>query len=383
MKKKVLIIHGHGGGSMGVGHMRAGLAIEESAKSNPELEVKMLDMLKYVDSSLERTLELCYRQTILHCPMLWAIAYCQSDTRRFGKIWSKFQTAFNLKHLKKEFVDTIKEFAPDVVICPFWIPLEIISFYRESGVIDPNAFRICGIITDYYPNRLWIYPNIDRHFVANELCKTRLINEGIAADKIRITGIPILKIFTGRGDRNAICAKMGLKSGEFILSVLGGGFGAGRIKKIFLKLISLDLPVQIIVTTGQNKKLKSELEKITAEIRLKSMKPQIFGFVDRIEDLYNVSDLIVSKSGGISVSEIMAMGCPMVIMDPIPGQEEHNRDYLVGNNAALFARNPEELGKIINNLLHEPEKLKKLAENVRRIARPDAANDIVREALAA
>jgi len=382
MKKKILIIHGHGGGAMGVGHMRAGIAIEEAARVSPDLEVRMLDMLEYIDSFLERMFDMFYRQTIMNCPKLWAISYYLPDTKWFGKIWSKRQASLDIKHLKKEFVDTIKEFAPDVVICPFWLPLEVISIYREKGIIDPNAFRMCGVITDYYPHRFWIHPNIDRYFVANDLCRTRLIGEGIDATKIRITGIPILKIFTVKDDRNAICAKMGLNPDDFILSILGGGFGAGRIKKIFTKLLGLDLPVQVLVTTGRNKKLKSELEKITAKVRLKNMKAQVFGFIDKIEDLYNISNLIVSKSGGISISEIMSMGCPMVIMDPIPGQEEYNRDYLVQNNAALFARNPKELGKILSSLIREPERLKKLAENVRRIAKPNAAIDIVRESLA-
>lgn len=382
MKKKVLIIHGYGGGSMGVGHMRAGLAIEESAKTFPDLEVEMLDMLEYLDPFLQRMFDLFYRQTIMNCPRLWAISYYLPDTKWFGKMWSKRQVSLDLKHLKKEFLESVKEFAPDIIICPFWLPLETISFYRQTGIIDPRAFRICGVITDYYPHRFWIHPNIDRYFVANDLCRNRLIEEGIDPAKIRLTGIPILKMFTIRTDRNTICTKMGLNPDDFILSILGGGFGAGRIKKIFLELLCLDLPIQVLVTTGHNKKLKSDLEKILSKVNLKNTKAQIFGFVDRIEDLYNISNLIISKAGGISVSEIMAMGCPMVIMDPIPGQEEHNRDYLVRNSAAFFARNPVELGKIISDLVRDPEKLKKLAENVHRIAKPNAAIDIVKEAIA-
>jgi len=381
MKKKILIFHGYGGGAMGIGHMRAGKAIEEAAKTFPELEVRTMDMLEYIDPFLQWLFDIFYRQTIMNVPGLWALSYYLTDTRWFGKMWSRRQASLDIKHLNPQFVNILKEFAPDVLICPFWLPLEIISNFREKGIVDPKSFRVCGVITDYYPHRFWIHPCIDRYFVANELCRNRLIDEGINPAKIWITGIPILKMFTSRGDRDAICKEMGLNPAGFILSVLGGGFGAGRIEKIFIELTHLDLPVQLIVTTGHNKKLRSNLEAINAGLRLKNMKVQIFGFVDKIEDLYNISDLIVSKAGGISITEIMAMGCPMVIMDPIPGQEEYNRDYLVQNKAALFARNPQELGEILLRLVSKPQELKDLTRNVRRIAKPDASFDIVKLAL--
>lgn len=382
MKKKVLIIHGHGGGAMGSGHMIAARAIEDAGGDIEDLELKMMDMLDYVDAAHNKMYDIFYRQTVMKFPKLWGVSYYLSDTGWFGKPWLKIQASMDLGHIdEKLFVRDIKDFAPDVVVCPFWLPLEVLSLYRKKGIFRKDEFRICGVVTDYYPHRLWIHENIDRFFVPNEWCRDRLIKEGIEESAIRITGIPIEKIFMVRGERKRICEEMGLSPDDFILSVLGGGFGAGRINGVLVNLIKIDLPAQILVTTGKNKKLKDEVEQMVAKASLKNMKVSIYGFVPKIEDVYSASDLVISKSGGLVSSEIMALGCPMIIMDPIPGQEEYNRDYLVENHAAVFAANPDEAVKIAGNIMKDHDKLRELANNVRRIARPDAARDIIKEAI--
>jgi processive 1,2-diacylglycerol beta-glucosyltransferase len=173
-------------------------------------------------------------------------------------------------------------------------------------------------------------------------------------------------------------AKHGLAEDRPIVLQLSGGFGVGPIEKIFRGILSVERPIQLVTITGRNEKLKEQLSKVKTP---NHHQVKVMGFTKEIDELMQAADLVVSKPGGLTTSEVLARGAVMVIVNPIPGQESRNSDYLLESGAAIKANNIATLGYKINALLHHPGRLESLRANVRRIARPRAAFDVVEKSL--
>jgi processive 1,2-diacylglycerol beta-glucosyltransferase len=185
-------------------------------------------------------------------------------------------------------------------------------------------------------------------------------------------------VFSTPKDRKTCITKHGLADDRPIVLQLSGGFGVGPIEKIFHGLLSVEQPIQLVTITGRNEKLKDQLAKIKTPAR---HQVKVMGFTKEIDELMQAADLVVSKPGGLTTSEVLARGAVMVIVNPIPGQESRNSDYLLESGAAIKANNLATLGYKVNALLKDAPRLKQLRANVRRIAKPRAAFDVVEKSL--
>ena len=195
---------------------------------------------------------------------------------------------------------------------------------------------------------------------------------GVPAADVTVTGIPIHPVFSQAKDRASCLARQGLVGDRPIVLQLSGGFGVGPIERIFRGILAIDVPLEVVVVAGRNEDVKRQLEHVTppAHHRVK-----ILGFTDQIDELMAVADIVVSKPGGLTTSEVLASGAAMAVVNPIPGQESRNSDFLLENGAAVKINNIATLAHKLTPLLREPSRLAKLKDNARRIGKPQAAFD--------
>jgi processive 1,2-diacylglycerol beta-glucosyltransferase len=213
------------------------------------------------------------------------------------------------------------------------MPPEILLRFKEKSNID---FKIGVVVTDFDVHYLWVHPEVDLYFVAGKLAKEKLIAYGINADKIKITGIPVMPQFLQNFDTPNLMTKWKFSSDKKRLLLMAGGAGVGNLEQTCKKILSKYDNIEVIALAGKNEKLLKNLT------NLKNKYPNNFfpmGFTTEIHELMYLSDLIVTKPGGLSTSECLLMKKPMLLINPIPGQEEHNAEILTKLGVAVLAKN--------------------------------------------
>jgi len=267
----------------------------------------------------------------------------------------------------------VKEYDPDAVICTHYLPAEIIAPRRRKGKLRSSVHVV---MTDFDIHTMWIQQGVDHYYVAIEEMEHALRMKGVAA-RISVTGIPIGPEFAKKyPDRGVMRERLGLRVEPPTVLVSAGGFGMVRVDETVATLAEATGDVQILAVAGRNEKLRKALEAVAAS-RKRRIVP--FGFVTNMNELMAASDFAVAKSGGLTSSECLAMGLPMVIWNPIRGQEERNADYLLESGAALRANSPAHLVFKVTKLLTDERLLARMKAAARRIAKPDAAYTIASE----
>jgi processive 1,2-diacylglycerol beta-glucosyltransferase len=264
----------------------------------------------------------------------------------------------------------------DAVINTHFLPAEIIAHLRREGKC---ALKQMTVTTDFETHRLWVNQPCDHYTTATPEGAAYLHHWGVPSGDISVTGIPIHPAFAKPRDRDACLKSQGLSGDRPIVLQSAGGFGVGPIGKLYEGLLAIDRPLEIVVVAGKNAAVKEELAKIAVPPRHRAT---ILGFTDKMHELMAVADIVISKPGGLTTSEVLASGAAMVIVNPIPGQESRNSDYLLENGAAIKINNLPTLSLKLNELLSNPQRLESLKANARRIAKPQAACDVARRAIA-
>jgi processive 1,2-diacylglycerol beta-glucosyltransferase len=351
------------------GHHSASLAIEKSLKIlSPDLNLLNLNAFHYTNPISERVVNRIYTTVIKRTPRIWDFVY---DNPKVKKSIDKFKNAVNKLNspkLKKLF----DKFHPDVVVCTQAYPCGMVAQFKKTY---GSKIPLIGVLTDYVPHSYWLYDNVDYYICPSEEISHRLVKKGIPAAKIKPLGIPFDPDFTSAVNKTAILEKLGFDPKKKVVLVMGGGQGLGPIKTIVNSLDTVKTDFQEVIITGTNKKLYKSLKK-----RLKSYRKKIclLGYVNNVNELMSVSDLIITKPGGITTSEALSKKLPMLIIKPIPGQEANNTVYLTEQKAAIKIDNPKEINLIVEDLFANPEKLKRISESCGRIAKPNAGLDIAR-----
>jgi processive 1,2-diacylglycerol beta-glucosyltransferase len=249
----------------------------------------------------------------------------------------------------------------------------VVAALKRKKEIDSS---LISVVTDFGAHTFWESEDVDIFVVASEDTKKDLILRNIPEEKIRILGIPVeppLKEFNKTQLRKEIAVREGL----FTVLIMGGGFGVGPIKELVFSLEGLSDEVrdkvQLIVVCSRNKKLYGEMRNVASKLKIGS---KILGFVPDLYKMMAASDIIISKSGGLTTSESLAQGLPMIIISPIPGQESKNCDLLVKNGAAIRINRASEAKEVIEELIRRPEKLDKMRHQALDLGRPNSADDI-------
>jgi processive 1,2-diacylglycerol beta-glucosyltransferase len=276
----------------------------------------------------------------------------------------------------RPFIRFLKEEPCDLVINTHFLPAEIIASLRKKERLSVPQVTAT---TDFETHRLWVNQPCEHYFTATEEGAQYLQSWGVPKGTVTATGIPIHPVFSEPKDRATCLAKHGLQGDRPVILQLAGGFGVGPIEKLYRSLLDVEIPLQVIAIAGRNEKARKQLEAVEAPPRHRA---KVLGFTQDIDELMAVADLVVSKPGGLTTSETLARGAAMVIVNPIPGQESRNSDFLLENGAAIKVNNLATLAYKITALLREPELLDRLKANARRLGRPRAAFEVAERSLA-
>jgi processive 1,2-diacylglycerol beta-glucosyltransferase len=373
MPKRVLILSV----SAGAGHVRAAQALKKAfLMEDNSLVVESQDVLDLTNKLFRHLYSKAYIDLVNAAPEFMGFLYDRTDRpSRSGKNRrDKLRLAFDRLNTQK-FVKYLKRFQPDMIVNTHFLPAEIVSNLKERQEVNIPQFVV---VTDFEVHRIWLYNRVEQYFVAAEEAKRQLIKLGVPDAQIRVSGIPIDPIFLENKDRTALVRKFGLSGDRKTLLILCGGFGVGPVDAIVGSLFEIRQPIQLVVVAGKNAELKARLDNLAAST---PMPVQVLGFTTEIDELMQVADLVITKPGGLTTSEALAKQLVMVIVNPIPGQESRNSDFLLENGAAIKANNLSTIGYKIERLLADPERLDRMRQNIRRLHRPEAALEIARTLL--
>jgi processive 1,2-diacylglycerol beta-glucosyltransferase len=355
----------------GAGHLQAAAAIEEAWRaSRPADTVERVDVLDFVPPLYRKLYSEGYVKVVERAPELYALLFKKTDNPALLTKLSRLRRSFARRSSPK-FVKHLREVRPDAIVCTHFMPPEIIGAVQaRTPGFDPF---VASVITDFEAHALWMEPSVKLYCVAAGETKGRLVARGVAADSVVVTGIPVAAKFSQAPDRRAVRKQLGLRDDAPVLLVLGGGFGMGPVAEILGELDKLAQPVQSVVVVGRNEKLRRELA-----ARAHKHPAHVLGFATNMHELMAVADLIITKPGGLTTSEALAMGRPLFILNPIPGQEAANSDFLLGHGAAAKANRIEDLPFRLEQLIGSCE-LAKMARAAKALGRPGAAQAVCDE----
>ena len=362
---RVLILHA----SVGSGHKRAGEALAAAFARRQPGQVELADVLDYANPLFRQAYARSYVQMTDKLPALWSYVYEQTD-RDIFRYTSEIRAladsinAWGLRRL-------LRSYAPELIVCTHFLPVEVLSARKARASLQQPLYCV---LTDYAAHAFWAYRNVDGYFVATEQTRRQLTERGVPPELIRVTGIPVDLGLTQPKQKAAMRAAHGLPEDGHIITLFGGGLDSRHVRSMAEGLLGSGLRGVLVIVAGRNRGLQAELSdlKSSAQLQLRTL-----GFIDYVDDLVVASDVVVTKGGGLTVSEVLGRATPMVIIEPIPGQEESNADYLVAMGAAISIRLPEHVAFAVVQLLNDPARLEQMRETAGRAARPRAALDIV------
>ena len=351
------------------GHHQATLAIEKSLRVlYPNVEILNINGFRQTYPLMEKIVNKAYMGIIKRTPKIWDYLY---DNPKVVKSLQAVKEAIHKANHSK-LARLFKEFRPDAVVCTQAFPCGMVADYSKTYNLNT---RIVGVLTDYAPHSYWIHKGVDYYVVPSEDTGERLEKKGVPSEKIKAFGIPVDPKFTVKLDKRVIAQKLGFSLSAPIILIMGGGQGLGPIKEIVKSLIHSKSNLQMMILAGTNKKLIKWLKRMQSE----TPKPMVvFDFAKNVEELMEVATVAVTKPGGMTTTEALTKGLPMVIVNPIPGQEMHNTEFLLKKGVAIRVNRLEELGGELDRLLASPEKIHKMSEAAIENSKPNSSFDIAR-----
>jgi processive 1,2-diacylglycerol beta-glucosyltransferase len=351
------------------GHRSATLAIEKAIKAiQPESEILNINAFNYTNPISEKVINRIYMGVIKRAPKIWHYLYDNPKVvKRLEKIKNRVHKVNSLK-LKVLF----DKFRPDVVICSQAFPCGMVADYKKQFDSD---LKLVAVLTDFIPHSYWVYDTVDLYIAPSEDVKSQLVKKGVPQAKVLSLGIPFDHRFNEPQDKIKLFNRYRLNPEKPTILIMGGGQGLGPIKTIVKSLEKSSYDLQEIVVAGTNKKLYKSLRKKVKKYKNKIL---VFGFTDSINELMDISDIIISKPGGVTTAEVLAKRIPMVIVKPIPGQETSNAAYLTERQAAIRTEKPRQIHNLVEKLLEDKAKINQLRESAGRIGKPNASLDIAK-----
>ena len=362
---KVLLVSA----SAGAGHTRAAQALEEAARLKfPDITVRHVDVLDFVDRVYRKAYAGGYLAMVDRAPELWGYFYEASDRVPREGLRRKLVRAFDHMEFAR-FRAFVEDFAPDVVLATHFLTAQVFT-PRERRKI---RFRFGLVVTDFDVHAFWVQPHVDATFVATEELRAILTGRGVDEKRIVVAGIPVMPAFAARHDRRRLRADFGIAEGMPAVLVMGGGSGVGSMRGAVEAALGAG-GAHVLAVAGRNTALEKKLREVDVP---KGTALSVFGFVTNMHDLMAAADLAITKSGGLTTAECLASSLPMVIRDPIPGQEERNSDFVLEAGAGLKANGPDSLRFKVASLLSNPTRLARMKEAARAAGKPRAAEEIL------
>lgn len=368
---KILIFYASYGG----GHLNAAKSIHECLKNDykdKNIDVELIDCMKYVNKTIEKMTTKAYNEMAKKMPWAWGRIYSDSQKGPLAHITSRSNKIMAIKLLR-----LLREKQPDLIISTHPFGSQMCSYLKRKGKFSA---KIATIMTDFAPHDQWLVGSdyTDYYFVAHENMKKYLKRKSIPDSKIFATGIPLSSRFLKEFNKEKIFEELNLKPDKKTILFFGGGeFGLGKTRtvEIFEGFVKYCKDMQIIAISGKNEKMKMAFEKIVSEYQRKNS-VLVFEYTSQVPEFMSISDLVVTKPGGLTTTESLASHLPMVIINPIPGQEEKNAKFLVKNGIAIWIKKEDNVTEALENLFSHPETLETMKENTKKLAKLHSTKDI-------
>ncbi len=300
----------------GAGHLAAAAALDEAWRAlRPGDGVERLDLVKFFSPLHRKIVSDGYVRLVEKAPELWGLMFKTTDDPKLARRLNRLKRIFP-SNSRARFARYVRQFKPEAALCTHYLPLETLGHLKGGRRgLSPTPL-VVSIVTDFEAHALWMAPSVDLYCVAAEETKARLVARGAPGEIVLVTGIPIAAKFSARPDAPAARKVLGLRDDQPALLVLSGGFGMGPVAEILRELDKVERQFQTVVVTGRNQELRREL---AAQDR--KHPTHVLGFASNMDELMGLADLIITKPGGLTSSEALALGKPLFILNPIPGQE--------------------------------------------------------------
>ena len=369
--KKILISYASYGG----GHLSAAKNIKEYIEENyKDTQVILFDFMRYINKVIDKVSVKTYSKINKNIPWLWGKIYYHTQDSIFERIFS-----LSNKILSYKLARIFRLEKPDIIISTHFFSGHICSILKKNGKINS---KIATVITDYGkdPYNEWVsgHEYMDYIFVAHSGIKDTLIKKGVDENKIFDTGIPVSSKFLVKYDKKEILNLFNFSENKKNILFFGGGeMGLGKSKTIdiFDTLVKEHPEFQIIAIAGKNDSLKKSFEEIVNKYNLKNS-VKILGFTDKIPELMHISDVVFTKPGGLTTTECLVSNLPIIIINPIPGQETENADFLENSGCGIWLRKNDNISDLLNIILNDSNKLFNMKVNASLIAKPNSTKDI-------
>ena len=350
--------------SVGGGHQKAAQALYDYLKHHLRYEqVLLIDVLEKSSFIFRKTYANSYAFMVAYAPWLWAILFWTTYAP-FLSSFSQWFHAFSARLLARRFLKFLTQENPDIIISTHFLPSGLSAYLKNKGKITSY---IVNVVTDFGVHPFWVSPGIDIYVAAGEMTKKQLIVEGVMPQNIQDTGIPIDEKFLRSYDKAALFKKYNLKSDEFKVLIITGSFGLGPIEAI---VEELNRHAQLLVVCAHNNRLYSRLKRKTYP------QVQVFGFIDYVSELMAVSDIIITKPGGLTISELLAMELVPIFISPIPGQERENVRLLEILGIGISSNCPKKMRDIVLDYKNKQSNLEIVRDKMRQIKKPQATEGI-------
>ncbi|MCC7368991.1 MAG: UDP-N-acetylglucosamine--LPS N-acetylglucosamine transferase [Chloroflexi bacterium] len=369
---RILILHA----AVGTGHTTAANALAEAFRRKQQGDVRVEDVLDYGSTLFRKALVRSYLEVSGRAPLLWKMLYEASDTDSPARLarGSAFRERLERGpvHKLERFVTSYR---PDAIVCTHMFPMDVLRRLKRRGELHAPLY---SVITDYMVHAMWISDGVDGYFLASDLTREAMVARGVPEKILHVTGIPVkLEIAEAKTAAEAR-ARRGLPADGPIVSLFGGGIEPQRARQVVSRLLASPTAGTLVTVSGRSEGVMQALSDLGDGPNIRLVK---LGRIDYVDDLVAASDLAITKSGGLIVSEILARGTPMVVIDPIPGQEEWNADFVAASGAGVQLRQVESVPPVVLSLLEQPARLTMMRELAQKVGRPRAALNIAEQVL--
>lgn len=367
--RKILIFYASYGG----GHLSAANSIKQYIDENfGGFDTELVDCMLYVNKSINKITTAAYKEMAKKFPWAWGEVYRHSQRGTIAHISS---TANNL--MARKLLKLLKETTPDIIISTHPFGSQMVSYLKRKALVD---CKLATIMTDFAPHEQWLVgkEQVDYFFVSHEKMRQSLIDVGISENKVFATGIPLSNRFLMHYNKLEIMNSFELNPDKKVILFFGGGeFGLGREQtiKILKSFILHSVNHQIVAIAGKNDKMKLSFDKLVSKMQAEDI-VKVLPYTDKVPELMSISDLVVTKPGGLTTTESLASGLPIVAINPIPGQEEENAKFLEKSGVAIWLKKQDDFDAVIADLLSDEQKLHQMRVNTKLLAKKNSTRDI-------
>lgn len=360
--RRVLLLSAGVGG----GHIAAARALEAVFRARAGVDVRHVDALRLSSAPLREIYAGLYAALLKRSPHIVGWWY-DRENEPFRP--HPLRTAWELRGAAP-LVEQIRSYDPDITVCTHFMPANIVAQLIRRGA---TRSALSLVITDYDVQGMWLNPAVERYFVPLDETRAYMELLGVPTACVTVSGIPVAPRFEMAAERLAVLTAFGLSPQSPILVVSAGLAGHAYVQTVVEQLIRVRHPMQAVVLCGANERLRQALEPVIAPHRHRF---RLLGVTANLPELMQVATLYIGKPGGLSSAECMAAGLPMVLVAPIPGQEERNADHLLEAGVAIRCRDLPLLAYKIDRLLSDAARLADMRARTAQLARPDAAGFI-------